>query len=219
MTYEVFGRNQTLQTEVEVPMHQTPCPLNGKWGSWTPWSPCNADCGGGTKTRRRECNRPLPSNGGDHCDGHSDETATCNVQSCSTNPPPVNGGWSHWTPWSSCNAECGGGTVTRTRECNQPPPSNGGAECAGLSVETSTCNMHNCPVDGGWGSWTSWTSCDKSCDGGSRTRKKNCNNPEPEHGGMDCPGEIPTDTESCNKHNCPECAQNSDCPSHKACVR
>ena len=95
MTYDVFGRNRTLQTEVEVPMHQTPCPLNGKWGSWTPWSPCNADCGGGTKTRRRECNRPLPSNGGDHCDGHSDETEICNVQSCSTNPPPVDGGWSH----------------------------------------------------------------------------------------------------------------------------
>ena len=208
MTYDVFGRNRTLQTEVEVPMHQTPCPITGKWGSWTPWTSCNADCGGGTKTRRRECNKPLPSNGGDHCEGHRNETAICNMQSCSTNPPPVDGGWSSWTPWTSCSADCGEGTKTRTRECNQPPPSDGGAFCRGSSDEKARCNMHPCstvppPVDGGWGSWKSWTACSVSCGGGTQTREKKCDNPRPDHGGSDCPGNAPSDSKQCNTNPCP----------------
>ena len=182
-------------------MHQTPCPITGKWGSWTPWSSCNADCGGGTMRRIRECNRPLPSNGGDNCEGHPEETAICNMQSCSPDPLPVDGGWSFWGPWTSCSADCGEGTKTRRRECNQPPPSNGGAFCRGSSDEKARCNINNCPVDGGWGSWSPYSKCNKICGGGDKERTRQCNNPTPSHGGAVCSGES-NQIESCNPQAC-----------------
>merc|ERR1712136_201619 len=43
--------------------------------------------------------------------------------------PVVDGGLSDWTDWSECTADCEGGTKTRTRECNNPPPSGGGRDC------------------------------------------------------------------------------------------
>ena len=44
-----------------------------------------------------------------------------------------------------CSAECGGGEQTRERECNNPAPENGGADCEGDSSETQSCNEHPCP--------------------------------------------------------------------------
>lgn len=53
-------------------------------------------------------------------------------------PPPLNGGWS---PWSSCDKKCGGGTQTRT--CTNPSPANGGLSCSGAN--TQICNTQSCP--------------------------------------------------------------------------
>ena len=50
---------------------------------------------------------------------------------------PIDGGWSQW---SSCSVTCGGGT--QTRFCNNPSPSNGGAQCVGFG--TQTCNNQAC---------------------------------------------------------------------------
>ncbi|CAG5897058.1 unnamed protein product [Menidia menidia] len=47
----------------------------------------------------------------------------------------IDGSWSCWGGWSSC----GGGTMTRTRQCNNPPPSTGGAACFGLEQESTQC--------------------------------------------------------------------------------
>ena len=54
----------------------------------------------------------------------------------------VNGGYSDFGTWSECSAECGGGTQTRTRNCTNPAPAHGGADCVG---ESSDCNTHPCP--------------------------------------------------------------------------
>ena len=43
-----------------------------------------------------------------------------------------------------CTEQCGGGTKTRTRGCNKPNPSNGGAPCSGLAEEVEDCNMDIC---------------------------------------------------------------------------
>ena len=115
------------------------CPVNGGWGEWSDWSECSAVCDGGTQTRSKKCNNPAPANGGADCEGESSETRSCNEQAC-----PVNGGWGDWSDWSECSAECGGGTQTRSKKCNNPAPANGGADCEGEDTETRECNTQSC---------------------------------------------------------------------------
>ena len=66
---------------------------------------------------------------------------------------PVNGEWSSWGTWAnvgSCSASCAPGGLQnqeRTRVCDNPPPSNGGATCPGSDTDTQqlTCNTQACP--------------------------------------------------------------------------
>ncbi|XP_053143749.1 complement component C9 [Hemicordylus capensis] len=45
------------------------------------------------------------------------------------------GRWSCWSSWSSCDR----GERVRTRQCNNPAPSNGGRDCLGTSSEPDYC--------------------------------------------------------------------------------
>jgi len=56
----------------------------------------------------------------------------------------VNGGWSDWGDWGQCSATCGAGQQKHSRTCTNPPPSNGGAQCAGDDKETKPCNNGAC---------------------------------------------------------------------------
>ena len=47
--------------------------------------------------------------------------------------------------WTPCDAPCGGGTRERNRECNNPPPQNGGEDCVDDDSETENCNEDPCP--------------------------------------------------------------------------
>ena len=44
-------------------------PINGGWGNWSAWSECSRDCGEGIMVQQRECNNPVPENGGLFCIG------------------------------------------------------------------------------------------------------------------------------------------------------
>ena len=57
----------------------------------------------------------------------------------------VDGMYGEFGDWSECSAECGGGTQTRSRRCNNPAPKNGGADCEGKSEEMRACNTNPCP--------------------------------------------------------------------------
>ena len=57
----------------------------------------------------------------------------------------VDGQWGPFGNWSSCSQTCGGGTRTRQRECNNPPPSNGGLDCVGNMIQELSCNASACP--------------------------------------------------------------------------
>lgn len=66
-------------------------------------------------------------------------TATC----------PRDGGWSGWSGWNSCSKSCGGGTQTQTRNCTNPSPANGGAQCSGSATQSQACNTQSCYLFGG----------------------------------------------------------------------
>lgn len=59
-------------------------------------------------------------------------------------------------------------------------------------------------VNGNWGSWLSWSECSASCEGGTQTRERYCNNPTPDRYGLACVGSSTSD-KSCNIDPCPVC--------------
>ncbi|XP_078384720.1 thrombospondin-1-like [Oculina patagonica] len=115
---------------------------NGVWSSWGPWSKCSVTCGRGYETRRRTCTNYLPRITGRGCQGLSTDIQPCYRNSC---PILTNGGWSHWGAWGKCSVTCGGGSQTRWRSCNNPPPSNGGHKCRGPETHKRSCNTNRCP--------------------------------------------------------------------------
>uniref|UniRef100_A0A673NGX1 A disintegrin and metalloproteinase with thrombospondin motifs 3-like n=1 Tax=Sinocyclocheilus rhinocerous TaxID=307959 RepID=A0A673NGX1_9TELE len=55
------------------------------------------------------------------------------------------GAWSAWSKYGSCSRSCGTGVCFRTRQCNNPAPSNGGQDCPGVNYEYQLCNIDDCP--------------------------------------------------------------------------
>ncbi|XP_061082791.1 A disintegrin and metalloproteinase with thrombospondin motifs 1 [Conger conger] len=72
-------------TKSEAAKYQTP--VNGGWGTWGSWGDCSRTCGGGVQYSFRECDNPLPKNGGKYCEGKRIQYRSCNTQAC----PETNG--------------------------------------------------------------------------------------------------------------------------------
>ena len=51
--------------------------IDGNWGPWSLVGTCSSECGPGVKTRQRSCTNPAPVNGGDPCDGDSEQDFDC----------------------------------------------------------------------------------------------------------------------------------------------
>ncbi|XP_052061809.1 hemicentin-1-like [Mytilus californianus] len=61
------------------------CNLGGCPGSWSCWEDdghCSTSCGNGTQLRRRRCNNPTPTNGGENCPGDNQTNVHCNTKEC-----------------------------------------------------------------------------------------------------------------------------------------
>lgn len=177
--------------------NKQPCPVNGGFGSWSKYSACTKDCGGGFQSRVRECSNPKPQHGGKTCEGKSQMTQNCNEQSC-----PIDGGWGEYQPNGKCSASCGGGTQELKRVCNAPAPEHNGKHCTGTDTKTATCGHVECPVDGGWGPWTEFGKCSLECGKGAQTRTRVCNRNIALNGGKKCVGST-YDSRECNVQECP----------------
>ncbi|XP_023195302.1 hemicentin-1 [Xiphophorus maculatus] len=192
--YECVARNLLGSVVVSVTLTVR---VHGGYSEWTEWGICSVSCGAGTQKRVRQCNTPLPANGGRHCAGSDTETRSCQGKPC-----PVDGNWSQWSPWEECSQTCGQGNKTRLRSCSNPPAQHGGRPCVGKAVEAIMCSIRPCPVTGNWGSWLSWSPCSETCSKGVQSRIRLCNNPPPAFDGPQCEG---TDTQSqvCKEKPCP----------------
>ena len=78
-------------------------------------------------------------------------------------------GFSQWTEFDSCSAQCDGGVRIRTRTCSISD------QCApdehGVAIEqTEICNPQ--PCEGTWGPFGEYGSCSVSCGGGTQSRSR-----------------------------------------------
>lgn len=128
----------------------------------------------------------------------------------------MDGEWSVWGLWGSCDGLCGRAVRNRTRLCNQPSPEAGGIDCPGSSTEIGVCDTGvNCPskkrgklvrefpalsfnfpfssflsVDGDWSSWQPWGHCLGTCGKGEKNRTRDCSSPASQFGGQACCGDA-----------------------------
>jgi len=118
-----------------------PCPVDCKLNTWSGWSKCSAECGGGVQQRLREVKLPMRY-GGKPC-AQTSETKACNAQSCE-----VDCDLSPWTKWGSCSKECDGGTKKRQKFVRKAPQGQG--HCANAwstkRLQFMKCNMNRCMV-------------------------------------------------------------------------
>ncbi|MGH0131433.1 UNVERIFIED_CONTAM: hypothetical protein FKN15_007170, partial [Acipenser sinensis] len=77
--YECVARNLLGSVIVRVPVTVQ---VHGGFSEWLEWAPCSVTCGQGVQKRLRQCNNPLPANGGQHCLGADTETRSCQSKPC-----------------------------------------------------------------------------------------------------------------------------------------
>ncbi|XP_015176924.1 PREDICTED: A disintegrin and metalloproteinase with thrombospondin motifs 9 isoform X2 [Polistes dominula] len=85
----------------------------------TPWAD-GTSCGRGKWCQRGECVSKIDLN-------------------------PIDGEWGPWGPFGECSRTCSGGIKKRYRECDNPPPQNGGNYCVGEQVNYESCATNECP--------------------------------------------------------------------------
>uniref|UniRef100_A0A8C5HYM7 ADAM metallopeptidase with thrombospondin type 1 motif, 14 n=1 Tax=Gouania willdenowi TaxID=441366 RepID=A0A8C5HYM7_GOUWI len=61
---------------------QEPQGHDGSWGSWSKFGSCSRTCGGGVRSRSRQCNNPAPAYGGRDCTGSTFDYHMCNTEEC-----------------------------------------------------------------------------------------------------------------------------------------
>ncbi|XP_029953463.1 A disintegrin and metalloproteinase with thrombospondin motifs 14 [Salarias fasciatus] len=61
---------------------QEPQGHDGSWGSWSKFGSCSRTCGGGVRSRNRQCNNPPPAYGGRDCPGSAFDYQMCNTEEC-----------------------------------------------------------------------------------------------------------------------------------------
>ncbi|XP_077866146.1 thrombospondin-1-like [Saccoglossus kowalevskii] len=103
------------------------------WTEWSEWA-CPVTYGGGTQTRSKSIVNTT--------------TEETEEMSCPHIPCPIDGAWTPWSEWSTCDVTCSIGNEIRTRTCTYPAPQYGGQDC--IFVDTfqgRPCFQDPCPRD------------------------------------------------------------------------
>lgn len=139
--------------------------VNGKYSSWSVWGPCSTTCGLGQKKRSRSCNNPSPGYGGMDCSryGATEQTLDCFV------------------------ADCPGRIICHAVQNYSFSSLYVRLNALDYTPKRAFCTF-SVTVDGAFSPWTEWSECSKSCGWGYQSRERECNAPEPSHGGKDCTG-------------------------------
>ncbi|XP_056307202.1 SCO-spondin-like [Danio aesculapii] len=132
-----------------------------------------------------------------NCTCESGKLVNCTSVDCD-----MDGGWSSWTPWGVCSVSCGVGLQSRYRFCSDPEPAGAGLPCTGARRDDRVCASTPCTRDGGWSDWSSWTDCSRSCGGGVKSRRRDCDRPIRTADGDQCEG-LDTEVTLCNTQHCP----------------
>merc|ERR1719405_232960 len=121
-----------------------PCPIDCKVSTWSGWSKCSAECGGGVQQRLREVERAMKY-GGKPC-GETSESKACNIQSCEKDCE-----LSEWTKWSWCSKDCDGGTRKRSKWVKTKAEGQGKCPDAWSEkrLQYKACNMKRCELEVG----------------------------------------------------------------------
>jgi len=81
-------------------------------------------------------------NGAVDCNPQADACTRCASTQNMIGGNCVTPTWTGWSAWTGCTRTCGGGTMSRTRSCQNSLA--GGATCSGSSTQTVACNTQSC---------------------------------------------------------------------------
>jgi hypothetical protein len=121
----------------------TPCPVDCELGTWTVWSECSVECGGGWKNRTRKVLRQN-AHGGIECQPMLDNTKACNTHGC-----PIDCVVDDFGPWSACSRPCGFGVQHATRKV-LTKQGHAGARCPPLTKTRDCPELKSCNVGCVW---------------------------------------------------------------------
>jgi len=172
-----YGCTTTPGCTTTMPTTKGVCP----WSNWATWSDCDKDCGpGSTRTRSRVQITD------DYCDSTQDtdtQTSSC---------PDV--------PCPNCVVDgvvyADGEHIPSTEQCLYCFCDRKNSTYAEETCQTDTNKIVNC----GWADWSDWGGCTVTCGSGTRYRRRTCDNPLAQCGGIQ--NTTDSDSEPCNTITC-----------------
>ncbi|TRY66981.1 hypothetical protein TCAL_08059, partial [Tigriopus californicus] len=138
------------------------------WGDFGPWTECSQTCGGGTKSRTRECFLDGEQVDESQCEGSKTRNLDCNTNLCAV---PT-----QWSDWSTCPVTCGDGLQIRSRQCNdiianERVPYQHCEKLNPGETSTQSCDVPPCSA---WTEWGEWAKCNYNITGETILRSRQC---------------------------------------------
>lgn len=137
-TTKATVRISATETTTVTTSLPTTLPESTGWTSWGAWTACSVTCASGVHTSYRECHKVDPLSQDEECFGDYVKQGVCTSPACA-----VNGKWTLWSSWDTCDASCGGGVQTRERTCKKS--SHTDIDCVGDTTQEQSCNDWLCP--------------------------------------------------------------------------